>query len=352
MSGKIGVALSGGVDSLCALILLKRAGREVVGLRGAFLEDESETIAERLSAICEKLRVPLHFIDLKKQFAREVSKPFREAWMSGLTPNPCVACNKKIKFGALLDAAREIGCETMATGHYALRKKNCRGATHILARAPRTRKDQSYFLALLDEAQIAAASFPLGLMDKPPARAIVRLAGFEIPEEEESRDICFMQSRRRADALEDVANPGPIILRDAKSGVETRAGTHRGLWHYTPGQRKGLNIPYKEPLYAIEKDMERNILYVGTRKDLGQESARVVDPVYHACPDYWPEKVYVKIRSVGEPIPCDVFHRSGRIDTRFLNGKAAVAAGQIAAFYDDAGVLLAGGTLSEERNVL
>ena len=348
MSGKIGVALSGGVDSLCALILLKRAGREVVALHGTFLDNEDEEIAKRLSAICDKLRAPLRFIDLKKQFAREVARPFREAWMTGLTPNPCVACNKKIKFGALLDASRELGCETMATGHYALKKKNIRGASRVLARAPRTRKDQSYFLALLDEEQIAAASFPLGLMDKPQARAIVRLAGFEILAGEESEDICFTQSRRYADALDAVPNPGPVILLDAKSGVEKKVGTHRGLWNYTPGQRKGLNISYKEPLYVIEKDIKRNILYVGTRKDIGRDTAKIVEPIYSVAPEYWPEKVYVKIRSVGEPIPCAVSHRGEHIEATFLNGKTSVAAGQIAAFYDDAGVILAGGTLSKE----
>ncbi|MDE5833042.1 MAG: tRNA-specific 2-thiouridylase, partial [Desulfovibrio sp.] len=333
MTGRIGVAVSGGVDSLCALLLLKNEGRDVAALHGRLSGDDDPDKMEKLAAICRALDVPLLFADLRKEFARDISGAYFEERSEGRTPNPCVRCNKIIKFGLLLSFAREAGCEKLATGHYAAKRTNIYRPGFIVARAPLNPKDQSYFLALLDGEQIDSALFPLENMTKDECRRFVANAGFAPPERRESQDICFMKDMDRAEALKKAGAPGAIILRDG-AGIERRIGTHRGLWLYTTGQRKGLGIPWSEPLYVLGKDIAENALFVGPLGELGQYSARIIDPVFNAPFAKWPANIYIKIRSTGEPVPCVARRTDRGLEATFANRKTPVAAGQIAAFYD------------------
>lgn len=342
MSSPICVAMSGGVDSLRALLALKDEGREVVAVHGEFAAPADPGVYARLKKICDALDVPLFKADLRERFREEIIEPFHRERARGETPNPCAECNKKIKFGALLEFARELGCAKLATGHYVAKKKTAYADRELLTRDPANPKDQSYFLALLSRAQIDSALFPLGGSRKDETRGLVAAAGFAPPEPKESQDICFIRGKYSPVAA---GAPGPVVLRDA-DGSERIVGTHAGLSLYTEGQRKGLRLPWPEPLYVLEKDRAANVLYVGPRNTLGVDTARVKDPVLSVPENLWPSRTYVKTRSTQTPVPARARLDEGYLLIRFLDARFPVAPGQIAAVYDADGVLLAGGVLA------
>ncbi|MDY0259868.1 MAG: tRNA-specific 2-thiouridylase [Desulfovibrio sp.] len=374
----VAVAVSGGVDSLCALVMLQQAGHKVLALHGLFLPEAELAPPPGLEDACAALGVPLHVADLRQIFQREVLAPFAAAYAAGRTPNPCALCNRAIKFGALLDAAQKLGAHKLATGHYARlvsapeeesESQETTGHTAhlpLLAAAHDAAKDQSYFLSLVPRARLAQACFPLADQDKTRTREIVAQAGLTVPLPGESQDICFAPA---VGASADMASgggsvseayrpflerhwqaasiappgPGPVVLRNA-DGTQREIARHKGLWRYTEGQRKGLGIAHSEPLYVLAKDGLANTLVVGPRALLGVTRcttgiANVALPM--RC---WPHEVLVRLRHRHRPAPASVrLDVEGRLEIAFAEPQFPSAPGQVAAVYDAAGRVLAAG---------
>lgn len=280
---KILVALSGGIDSSVVAHMLAEQGHELVGVRFTLWNDPlAPSIAQILPTKCcnaqtamraknvaNTLEIPYHIVDLEKEFKEEVVDPFLEGYRNGLTPNPCIRCNRTIKFGKLLNFAKEYGCEKMATGHYAriAEEQTANGHTRmILLEATDAAKDQSYYLYGLTQEQLRNTAFPLGNLQKSEVYALAK--HYNIPHDEEyreSQDLCFFPEKHPEEFLKrylaDNLQHGNIVRRDG-----TIVGTHRGIPLYTIGQRRGLGIGgLKIPLEVVEKRPEDNTLIVAER---------------------------------------------------------------------------------------
>lgn len=348
ISGPVAVALSGGVDSAVAAARLVAGGCEVVGLTARFVaggaSSSADRAVERAAELCTRLRIPHQVCDLTAEFAREVVQPFLEGYSAGLTPNPCLRCNPRVKFGALLAVARDLGCSHLATGHYALRGR--RQGRLGLRRAEDATKDQSYMLMGLSAGQVAAALFPLGRSRK--SEVVAEAQRLNLPHlEQQSQDVCFVAGSAR-DYLERhlPMEPGPIVDLSGK-----RLGTHRGLALYTVGQRRGLAIGgMKARLHVVSKLPETNTLLVGPKEFL----CRVDFTTTHTN---W---VSVAPPRAGERLVCRVMVRyrgklmagavtvlgPGQCRVEVEPHNQAIAPGQGAAFYDEEGWLLGGGMIS------
>ena len=277
------VALSGGIDSSTVAHLLREQGHELIGVRFTLWTDPlAPALAEILPSKCcnaqtaartrfvaKQLKIPLHIVDLEQEFKRDVVDPFLEGYAKGLAPNPCIGCNRSIKFGKLLELMEELGCQKMATGHYAriARERLADGAErHLLLEATDQEKDQSYYLYGLTQTQLSKAIFPLGSMRKADIFALAQ--HYQIPFDEhyrESQDLCFFPEKTPQEFLKrhlrDALQPGEIARRDG-----TVVGSHEGLPLYTIGQRRGLKIGgLKIPLEVVAKDPERNRLIVAEK---------------------------------------------------------------------------------------
>lgn len=271
---RIAVAMSGGVDSSVAAALLRDAGEDAFGLM-LRLSGEDAGPANRCCApadvaaarqVAGQLDFPFYVVDAREAFEQSVISPFLSGYAQGLTPNPCIECNRSIRWGVLLEHALAFGATHLATGHYA-RVEHLDGG-HILRTGLDARKDQSYVLHVLTQSHLAHAIFPLGELTKEQVRAHARELRLPVADRHESQDLCFVDGDYRAFlAARGVApNPGPIL------GLEgEHLGQHSGLAHYTLGQRQGLGIASRQALYVVEKDRARNALIVGRREQVGRQ---------------------------------------------------------------------------------
>ena len=372
----VAVAVSGGVDSLCALVMLRNAGYRVLALHGLFLPDGPIAAPAGLAEACAALDVPLHVADLRSAFQREVLTPFATAYAQGRTPNPCAYCNRAIKFGVLLDTALNLGAGKLATGHYArlvpgpdtgMGMNTGTGdnseALPLLASATDAAKDQSYFLSLVPRQRLGRALFPLHGQTKEQTRAMVAAAGLAVPLPSESQDICFAPPvaqpgmsaaeayrpflERHWKAAGTIApGPGPVLLRDAQ-GNQREIARHKGLWRYTEGQRKGLGIAHTEPLFVLAKDSAANTLVVGPRALLGI-LACVTGPANIALPpQMWPDNLLVRLRHRQRPCAASVRIEDGCLHIQLDEPQFPTAPGQVAAVYDEDGRVLAAGVVEE-----
>ena len=366
----VAVAVSGGVDSLCALVMLRNAGYRVLALHGLFLPNGPITAPAGLTEACAALGVPLHVADLRAEFEREVLAPFAASYARGRTPNPCSYCNRAIKFGVLLDTAQNLGADKLATGHYArlvttpnTGSNDTADVLPLLAAATDAAKDQSYFLILVPRQRLGHALFPLHGQTKDQTRAIVAAAGLAVPLPSESQDICFAPPvtqpgmsadeayrpflERRWQAAGTIApGPGPVVLRDAK-GNEREIARHKGLWRYTEGQRKGLGIAHTEPLFVLAKNSANNTLVVGPRALLGIRRC-VTGPANIALPPHlWPDNLLVRLRHRQRPCPASVRVEGGCLHIQLDEPQFPTAPGQVAAVYDADGRVLAAGVVEE-----
>lgn len=359
MERRIAVAVSGGVDSLCALLLLKRAGHDVFALHGRFLS-HTPSCFERLRQLCGDLSVEFHVADLSSGFLERVIRPFSRAWLEGKTPNPCAACNRDIKFGVLLDCARKLGASCLATGHYA-RISDSEYGKKLLAPARDAKKDQSYFLSLLPGTLLKEVLFPLGEYTKEECRELVRQMGLTIPHEDESQDICFLDKNENRTQFilkymdcepAKIGKEGPIILR-RKNGEgeveELMVGRHRGLMNYTTGQRKGLGIPYSEALYVLDKDVTGNRLIVAPARCLRLMGCTVRQPNYFLSAGRWPGKLYSRLRYRQQPAEVRAEIVGDKIQLHFKEAQFPSAIGQLATVEDACGRILAAGLIEEMR---
>jgi len=346
MKPTIAVAVSGGVDSLVAAHLLKQTASKVVAVhfRTGFEAEPAERIRARLQSIGDQLDLPVHVLDLSTEFRRDVVDYFAATYLAGRTPNPCVVCNPRIKFGALLRRAEAMGAARLATGHYAGVDRDAHGRCRLLKGADR-RKDQSYFLARLTQTQLAKACFPLAALTKAAVREVAAAAGLVPVDAAESQDVCFIPTGRYQQFLSELTG------RTAEAGlIETTDGSivgqHPGLPAFTVGQRRGINCPAADPYYVVRLDPGRNRLVVGRKNDILAAQCRVVQINWIAPPPVAALRVRARVRYRTPETPATVVP----IDAdsawlRFDAPQPAVTPGQAAVFYDDSEVL-GGGFIS------
>ncbi len=343
---KVAMAVSGGADSLLSLVLLKESGADVIAIHGCFLGKEKAGFAVAgLEKRCAELDVPLHVFDFTAEFDRLVVEPFIQEYLKGNTPNPCALCNPEIKFGVLNSAAQELGAELIGTGHYVRIAEDVRYGK-VLARGADQSKDQSYFLSLVPRDSVLNAVFPLGGHSKDQTYAELDKRSVEIPLPSESQEICFVPDDDYRQFLIDrkvkLSGPGIAVLSDG-----SKVGKHKGLWRYTQGQRRGLGISWKAPLYVLDKDMKRNLLIVGTRDELESQGCTADSFNFLVNFEEWPETVSIQTRYRQRSKPARAAQVGSSIKFDFIEPHSRPTPGQIVAVYTEEGAVLGGGIIRE-----
>ena len=340
------IAMSGGVDSSVAAYLSQQAGLQCIGGTMKLLCGSSGD-AEDARAVATRLGMDFHVFDMKETFAREVMDKFVHCYESGLTPNPCVDCNRRLKFGALLDAAIKLGCDYVVTGHYCRIEKNPDTERYGLYKAVDDSKDQSYFLYSLTQHQLAHTHFPLGSFSKDEARVIAQEQGFINARKKDSQDICFIPD---GDYLEFIRQytgkdfPAGDFL-DASSKV---VGRHNGAIGYTRGQRKGLGLAMGQPVYVLGKDMKNNTVTVGSNEALFSRELIAEDWNFIPFDTLTaPLRCKAKARSRMAEQPATIYPlEDGKAKVVFDEPQRALTTGQALVLYDGDAVL-GGGTITE-----
>lgn len=348
---KIAVAVSGGVDSAVAALLLKESGHEVAGVtmclgvvpaEGGRAKCCGPQEIEDARRICRSLGIRHYVVDFAADLEEKVIRPYVAEYCRGKTPNPCVACNRWIKFGSLLERALAWGFDGIATGHYAgIEEANGRYRLKI----PKDRrKDQTYFLYAIPKEALEKVLFPLARYSKDEVRGIAQGAGLPVFDKPESQDICFIPAEGHAAFLRGraaVIEPGEIVNREGLV-----VGRHGGIACYTIGQRSGLGISSPVPLYVTAIDAAQNRLVVGQKRDLLSESL-AADQV-NCLVSAFPEEAWAKIRYAHRAARCRITRHGDRLAVRFEKPQEAVSPGQSVVLYDDTTVL--GGGIIQEVN--
>lgn len=336
---RIAVAMSGGVDSSVAAALLCEQGHEVLGFtlkvwdrsRCCSVED-----AHDARAVAWRLGIRFYVLDAHAAFEAEVVAPFVEAYRTGRTPNPCVLCNRRLKFRWLLDRALATDCEALATGHYA-RLEGPPGA-RVLRRGRDAAKDQSYFLAPEGPEVLDRLLFPLGSLTKAEVRELARARGLPVAEKGESQDACFLPPGGLEEFL--TGRLGPDEPGEVTDEAGRRLGSHRGLRAYTVGQRRGLGLAAPAPLHVVAKDAAANRLVVGPRERALAAGFTARDASWLAAgPPSAPVACRVRIRSTGREVACTAAPEGAGLQVTFAEPQFGVAPGQLAVFYDGDRVL-------------
>ncbi len=347
--------MSGGVDSSVAAALLVREGHEVIGLM-LRLWGEPETGGGVHNRCCSpdsmaqarrvagQLGIPFYAIDAQAPFKQRVVDFFVDGYATGITPNPCLECNRHIRWAFLLDQALALEADTLATGHYARVRQV--GDRFELLRAVDAHKDQSYVLSVMGQHQLRHARFPLGALTKLEVRGLARELGLPVAERPESQDLCFLADNDYRRFLRDHAagaiTPGPIVRADG-----TVVGTHQGLPFYTVGQRKGIGVSAPVPLYVLGTRPEDNAVIVGEQAELGADrlTAQRVHWIAGAPPDA-ALQAEVKIRYKAPPVPAQVIPIGDTAaDVVFSQRLRDITPGQAAVFYQG-DVCLGGGIIA------
>ncbi|MDR7231013.1 tRNA-specific 2-thiouridylase [Caulobacter sp. BE264] len=349
---RIVAAMSGGVDSTVTAALLAKAGYDVVGVT-LQLYDHGAAIS-RKGACCagqdildarmaaERIGIPHYVLDYESRFREQVIEDFADAYLRGETPIPCVRCNQTVKFRDLLDVARDLGAEAMATGHYVQRAMPGNGGNRPqLRRAADPAKDQSYFLFATTREQLDFLRFPLGGMDKPTVRAVAAGLGLSIADKPDSQDICFVPEGKYTTVIDRIrpqgAEAGDIVHLDGRV-----LGRHEGVTRYTIGQRRGLNIAVGDPLFVVRIDADKRQVIVGPREALLTASLTLKegswlggqDSLEAAAEDG--QRVLARVRSTREPVPGRLALIDGALSVVFDGAEEGVAPGQACVLYDPA----------------
>ncbi len=362
---KVVAGMSGGVDSSVAAALLKEEGHDVIGATMQLYPRDAEKDDGHNSSTCcgldaiedakrvaYKLGIPHYVMDLRDVFARMVIDDFCREYSLGRTPNPCILCNRYIKFGTLMERARELGADYIATGHHARVEQDEATGTYLLKKGVDTQKDQSYFLCQLTQEQLSHTVFPIGNLTKDRVRQIASEMNLPVATKPESQEICFIPDddypRFLKNYIPEAAEPGPILDRQGNT-----VGEHRGLMFYTIGQRKGLGIAAAEPLYVTDIYPDRNAVVVGTKEQTyGDELiASNLNWIATARPEH-DIKVKAKVRyrhpeaeaTVTPPDESSVY-------VKFKEPQMAITPGQAIVFYDG-DTVVGGGTISRQGRQL
>ena len=315
---RVVVAMSGGVDSTVTAALLARAGYDVVGVtlqlydHGAAVQKKGACCAgqdildARMAA--ERIGIPHYVLDYESRFKEQVIEEFADAYLRGETPIPCVRCNQTVKFRDLLDVARDLGAEAMATGHYVQRNFVAGSNRPQLRRAADPAKDQSYFLFATTAEQLDFLRFPLGGMDKPTVRLVAAELGLAIADKPDSQDICFVPEGKYTTVIDRIrpqgAVPGDLVHMDGRV-----LGRHEGVTRYTIGQRRGLNIAVGDPLFVVKIDADKRQVIVGPREALLTQGLSLKEGNWLGAEDSLEAAaaagapVLARVRSTREPVP-------------------------------------------------
>ncbi|HIJ89144.1 MAG TPA: tRNA 2-thiouridine(34) synthase MnmA [Desulfuromonadales bacterium] len=339
---KIAVAMSGGVDSSVTAALLKQQGHEVFGITMRLFAPHSSGIGSAVhdaTAVAGHLGIPHHVADFSEDFSRLIIGDFIEEYRVGHTPNPCVRCNRSIKFGLLLDSAREFGADLLATGHYVRKTVDPDGTCHLKT-AEYSKKDQSYFLYTLTQQQLQKVIFPLGTIEsKDEVRRLAHEFALPVAEKNESQEVCFIANDDYVAFLEGsgalVRSDGDIIHLNGQV-----VGRHHGTHRYTIGQRKGLGVAWSEPLYVAAIDIVRNVIIVGEQHSVYAGGLQAETVSWIVAPGADTFAATCKIRYRHQPVACQVKRLSGdRCDVTFEQPQKAVTPGQALVFYREDEVL-------------
>ena len=344
---RVVVAMSGGVDSSVTAALLTAEGYDVVGVtlqlydHGAATHRKGACCAGRdihdARAVAARLGIPHYVLDYEARFKEAVIDRFAASYAAGETPVPCVECNRSIKFADLLDTAKELGGSVLATGHYVINRRLADGS-RALFRAHDGDRDQSYFLFATTRGQLDVLRFPLGALPKARVRELAREFSLVVADKQDSQDICFVPTGHYAEVIERLrpgaAAPGEIV--DLSGRV---LGRHEGIIHFTVGQRKGLKIAGREPLYVLRLEADTRRVVVGPRAALATRLIHLHDVnwIGEGAPDDEPRReIFVKVRSARPPQPAWLTAGRDGVAVELAGDEEGVAPGQACVFYDAA----------------
>lgn len=350
---RVVVAMSGGVDSSVVAALLHHAGYQVIGITLQLYDHGSAT--GRKGACCAgqdihdarnvavRLGFPHYVLDYESRFRDRVIEPFADAYINGETPVPCIACNQFVKFADLFETARDLGADALATGHY-IASRSLQDGTKGLYRASDANRDQSYFLFTTTAEQLDFLRFPLGDLPKTQVRELADHFGLSIAEKPDSQDICFVPSGKYAQIIEklrpDASEPGDILHIDGR-----KLGRHKGIIHYTIGQRRGLELTDHaatkgEPLYVVAIKADTHTIIVGPPEALAvnRVDLRAFNWIGDGKPADFPADglpVAARVRSTRPPVPGRLYHRGGKTWVTLMDGETGVSPGQACVLYQD-----------------
>lgn len=357
MAKKVVVGMSGGVDSSVAAYLLKKQGYDVMGVTMQIWQDEEQAVMEENGGCCglsavddarrvaQKLDIPYYVMNFKKEFRQCVMDPFIEDYLHGRTPNPCIMCNRYVKWESLLEKSMALGADYIATGHYA-RIEKLENGRYVIRNSVTAKKDQTYALYNLTQRQLAHTLMPVGDYTKEEIRQIAEEIGLVVANKPDSQDICFVPDNDYAAVIEKeagdrVPKAGNFVTKDGKI-----LGQHKGIIHYTVGQRKGLNLSMGHPVFVTEIRPETNEVVIGENEDVFSDTLICDNLNFMAVEDiHEPVDVVAKIRYSNSGTPCTIENMpDGTVKCSFHEPVRAVTPGQAVVFYQN-DYVYGGGTI-------